>query len=112
MPTSQSLFRAIWLSLITFAVLIVAQAQAAEGRRGADRLPPPRETKEEAGDYLHGRTVIYRSGEMPRMQPADEVAKRTAAERVRRPHNLTTPLPVIIQGAPNRLAMRRYGATG
>ncbi|HVX09675.1 MAG TPA: hypothetical protein VHC22_00600 [Pirellulales bacterium] len=113
MPALKNWHTAIRLSLIAWTVLTGTQLWGDGVRRGdADRLPQPRETREEAGDYLYGRTVIYRSGEMPKIRPTGDDAQRPAAERVRRTHYLQTPLPVMIQGAPNRWAMRRYTATG
>jgi hypothetical protein len=79
-------------------------AIAAQGRRA--------EAREEARDTNSGRSVIFRAGELPRFLPKATVPAGGAEKSILPTHYLDTSLPVLIQGAPNGLVLRRYMTTG
>ncbi|HET6879470.1 MAG TPA: hypothetical protein VFI31_04925 [Pirellulales bacterium] len=101
---------ALWTGLATAAEPSVP----AEGRSAKTRdARPPTDDISTRRAAAYGRAVIYRAGEMPRPQPLEQATEKPPARKSSRPtHYLNTTLPVIIQGAPQRMALERHFATG
>lgn len=69
------------------------------------------ETRAEAPVVKRGRSVIFRAGELPRALTEAPEPANVAPKPALPTHYLETTLPVLIQGAPHELALRRYIAT-
>jgi hypothetical protein len=109
-----------WLSIqkmmrataVLAALLSLSLSEAiAKGEKPAERQG--RDEKRADSQVTYGRAVIFRAGHLPQLAPGKLPSDKTRpAQRVRPTHFLNTTLPVIIQGAPNELALRRHINTG
>lgn len=105
-----------WAVAALWATLALLSAEAiAKGGRPADRSDAAQGRAQDAADsrdVTYGRAVIFRAGHLPRHEPDESPAgKKHPAQPAHPTHYLDTTLPVIIQGAPNELALRRYCST-
>lgn len=104
MSKSWNIRRWVGLAVAGCALAISPPAFAAEtdaqALREKDRL--------EAQDAKRGRSVVFRAGELPRVPRRAAPPTRKAALPT---HFLDTTLPILLQGAPHELVLRRYVST-
>lgn len=98
------------------ATLVVSTTQAlAKGGQPAEprQSAQARDEKRADAQVTYGRAVVFRAGHLPQ-RASNEVSpdKTRPAQPIRPTHYLDTILPVIIQGAPSELALRRHRNTG
>jgi hypothetical protein len=106
----------IWAAGVLLSALSLVPAEAAaKGGRPADPADAVRSRERdraESRDVTHGRAIIFRAGHLPPLAPEEPSAdKKHPAEPAHPTHYLDTTLPILIQGAPNELALRRYAGT-
>ncbi|MGH7138883.1 MAG: hypothetical protein ACREHD_24315, partial [Pirellulales bacterium] len=102
-----------WAAAVLAAVFTLVSAEAiAKGGRPAEQGEAAQNrarNRAESRDVTYGRAIIFRAGHLPRLEPPAD--KKHPAELAHPTHYLDTTLPILIQGAPNELALRRYSST-
>lgn len=89
----------VWFWAAGTLALAAGGTKSQQGEAGAART------------VKHGRSVIFRAGELPRESPKSTEHEGGTTKPALPTHHLDTTLPVLIQGAPHEWALRRYLAT-
>ncbi|HEX7378660.1 MAG TPA: hypothetical protein VF278_16185 [Pirellulales bacterium] len=106
MTPTWNIRRWAWFA-VTIGVLGTAPFACATPPAGSPRGETPRDEQ----TVKRGRSVIFRAGELTRVLRKTEQTARRKTKPPPRPHLLDTTLPILIQGAPHELALRRYVST-
>lgn len=106
MAPTWNIRRWAWLA-VTSGVL--GTAPFANATQSGDS--PRGETPRDEQTVKRGRSVIFKAGELTRVLREAEQTARRKTEPPLRTHLLDTTLPILIQGAPHELALRRFVST-